>query len=216
MTDNELKEFTTTHKSNWTRMLKSRHPDLFEIVDKAPGKKYGEKLFNYLNKNAKIQECPTCGSECKWYTNGYSEFCSHKCAGPSATQKWENTMMEKYGTTGTLSVPEYAEKFRSTSLEKYGTVHPSKSDCVQNKLKQTMMEQYGVEYLTQSTTVKKRIKETLQDKYGVSNVSQLDEVKQKRKRTMEKTGSTVDGKMSDSIKYKIRSTNLQRGRDRSL
>lgn len=112
-------------------------------------------------------------------------------------QKWENTMMIKYGVKTYTQTPEYHERFKKHCLEKYGVDNPFKSENIKEKIKSTKLEKYGVEHHCQNDEWKKRQKQRNIEKYGVEAITQLDSVKVKTKqRNIEKYG--VDNPMKNA------------------
>lgn len=62
-----------------------------------------------------------------------------------AQEKFEATMIKKYGCRRPIQNKETKEKIKNTMMEKYGAPSPLESEIVQKKITSTMVERYGVE-----------------------------------------------------------------------
>lgn len=109
--------------------------------------------------------------------------CSARKGTLGAKEKYESTMMERYGTPNPNQVPGIKEKIKKTSLERYGEGGSTA------KARAAFMEKYGVANPGELTSVKEQIKETNQERYGVDNVNQLPENRNRlRDKIQKKTG----------------------------
>lgn len=96
--------------------------------------------------------------------------------------KANKTKLKKYGGY-------FTEKYKETMLNKYGVEHPAQNKEIHEKIKKTNIEKYGVEYPAQSSVIKEKIINTNIKKYGVKYASQLEAIKEKQKKTcLEKYG----------------------------
>ena len=148
---------------------------------------FTEKIYCYLNNVSERPVCKTCGNNVKFISvsKGYAQYCSKKCSanGEESREKMKQTLLEKYGVTNNLHIPEVEKKIRENNLKKYGYENPAKSDIVKNKRKNTCLEKYGVGCSFQDETVKAKCKETMLEKYGAIHPLSNKDLLEKSKRT---------------------------------
>jgi hypothetical protein len=108
-------------------------------------------------------------------------------------EKWNKTMMERYGTTSLMGLDFVKEKQRKTLLKKYGVEHPKQSEEIKAKERQRNIEKYGVDNPVKLQPVKDKIKATCLEKYGVEYSLSAKEVRAKITNTL-----TLNGKVPTS------------------
>lgn len=119
--------------------------------------------------------------------------------------KIENTFKEKY--SGHPMKQSYIkDKFQNTMMKRYGVTYPLQSDRLKSKMEATMIRRYGVSHALNNTELLDKVKKTNLDKFGVEYPAKSDEIKAKMKETsIERYG--VDNykylQMTDSSKYKL-------------
>lgn len=96
-----------------------------------------------------ITHCPSCihcGNKLryKFSRKYFGEFCSAKCAGPSANARGRKTMAARYGDATPLNVPHIKEKHQETLMQKYGTASFTTTTAFKEKTKLTLQQKYGV------------------------------------------------------------------------
>lgn len=98
---------------------------------------------------------------------------------PVTKEKIHKTMLDRFGTTKVMSVPEILEKAKLTNIERYGDTTPARSPEVIAKRENTMLQKYGVKYLLQDEKIRdsvlKKLRESMQSRFGVDNPSQVPE-----------------------------------------
>jgi len=91
-------------------------------------------------------------------------------------EKRKATMLERYGTEASLTVPEFQKKKSNTMHERFGVAHALQNDLVKEKLKATCLDRYGIENPLLDVKIQQRAKDTLFNRYGVTNPSQSKEL----------------------------------------
>lgn len=175
-THNEIKQ---NQRFQYGAYLKKCYPEFFDFLLSEYITKYNitqsEALYWYFNDITEHPKCKTCGSavQYKTFANGYRDFCSRSCLSKSNTQK----ILDKYGTTCTLTLPEVKEKTIQTFEKHYGkgVTHNWKAKEVQETCKNTCIELYGKNYLSQNQI---KAKETCLKQYGNANYRNTDKIKQ--------------------------------------
>ena len=107
-----------------------------------------------VGSHAKVlTQCDYCGTIKENTYKDYLKRHDNKlgdCCPKCRKIKWENTMLEKYGTTASFDIPGVKEKVVRTNQIKYGCDWQMQSILVQEKSKETMKEKYGVEHALQN------------------------------------------------------------------
>ena len=104
-------------------------------------------------------------------------------------ERFEATMVEKYGAKSAVNVPELAQKIKDTNMERYGVEHGPQIPGVFNEVREQYQKTYGVDHWTQLPSVQKKRRETSKEIYGVEHAIQSEEVVEKRrKNNLEKYG----------------------------
>ena len=162
-----------------THLLKKCYPEFFDFLLSEYITKYNitqsEALYWYFNNISEYPVCKICGNKVQYKTfaNGYRDFCSRSCLSKSNSLK----ILDKYGTTCTLTLPEVKEKTIQT-LEKHygkGVTHNWKSKEVQETCKNTCINLYGEDYARQNQI---KAKETCLERYGNENYRNIEKIKQ--------------------------------------
>ena len=105
--------------------------------------------------------------------NGIKKDC---CSKPECTtQKAQEALVSKYGTSNIREIPEVNEKIKMTNIEKYGCENPFGNKDVQNKIKYYYMQNYGVTHNMQLNECVQKAKNTSIERYGVDNYSKTKE-----------------------------------------
>lgn len=108
-THNEIKQ---NQRLQYGTYLKKCYPEFFDFLLSEYITKHNitqsEALYWYFNNISEHPICKTCENKVQYKTfaNGYRDFCSRSCLSKSNTQK----ILDKYGTTCTLTLPEVKEK----------------------------------------------------------------------------------------------------------
>jgi len=190
-----------------------------------------ELLYCLYYKIENRPNCIVCGGEITFenFSTGYHRFCSTKCSvsNPKVKEKYQKTMIEKYGTDNPLESPILSEKRRNTCLERYGVEHYSQTEEYLQKIHSTNLKNFGVECAAKSPIIKEKTKQTCLSrfgsisnlatkkhkelskqkclkKYGVENFSQAEECKKKYRETCIKRYGVKNVSNLPEIKDKIR------------
>ena len=97
--------------------------------------------------------------------------------------KFQNTMMKRYGVTSALQSDRLKSKMEATMIRRYGVSHALNDTELLDKVKKTNLDKFGVEYPAKSNEIRAKMKETSIERYGVDNYKYLQ--------------------MTDSSKYKL-------------
>ena len=179
------------------RVLRAHWPEFYKyLCDTYPGIRTSEQLYRYFY--GEPGKC-VCGKPVKYvnFTQGYTKYCSCKCAAKDNQPKREQTNLKKYGTRYLLMDKEvrrramesiWSEKAinvrRETNLKKYGATNVFRNEKIKEKSRQTLLGKYGVDNVFKSKQVQERIVQTNLRKYGTGTPSKTDSVKQKIRQTM--------------------------------
>lgn len=149
----------------------------------------------FENKQPEHRYCPICHAEIHADIHGYQKTCGAKDCHYTQVQKTlQNTNIEKYGVSCTLSVPEVQSKIKQTKLKLYGScnnynrlhdglIQKYGVDCtwkipgVNEKSKSSMLEHLGYEYALSSPDIRKRAKNTKMLKYGDENYCNFEKIR---------------------------------------
>ena len=122
---------------------------------------FAEMIYLFYHELEKPPVCRMCGNKTKFlgYTNGYREFCSHKCADSckDVQERKKQTSLKNFGTTVPMHCKEVLEKQKRTCQERYGVDNAFQSKELMSKARKTCIEKYGTEYANQSEDVKEKI-----------------------------------------------------------
>lgn len=151
-------------------------------IEKRPVCEACGKPVSFIGKQSKEKSGKT--------KNGYLTFCCRKCSNNDAgvkakvkdtftkqygekrrgpREKFEKTMISKYGVKNALQNEELLKKAKSTINEHYGVSSPAKSCVVKEKMAKTNIEKYGYIAPACSKQVSDKIKQTNIAKYGADS-----------------------------------------------
>ena len=108
-----LKTIVKKCQSNFWKIIKYQHPNLFSAIVLIEGNSFSEKVYKFINDIKETEKCEFCGDNPKKFlsiNNGYSKVCCRTCNsklhlksaievanGEEAREKRKNTLLEKYG-----------------------------------------------------------------------------------------------------------------------
>lgn len=142
---------------------------------------YYVEINSYIN--IKVEELPTgsglkikvkcdyCGKE---FNKAYRRYLKTKdklCCDKCKTQKFQETIIEKYGVDCTLKIPEIAEKVKASNLEKFGCECVLSNEGIREKCRKTMYNRYSVYYSFQYKEFYEKANATMKMKYGKGVIS---------------------------------------------
>ncbi len=165
------------------RHIKTKCPQLYQYIQKhtsflPQSATLSERIYNIINNILLPSKC-SCGNLLKFksFTDGYSKFCSSKCANtsPITRQKIKNTCKLKYKVENVSSSIKVKEKIKQTMLKKYGI-----DNIFKNKkyIQEKTIEKLGVKHCMQNETIKQKQHNTMLNKYGVLFPFQIKAIKQ--------------------------------------
>ena len=131
-------------------------------------------------------------------------------------ERTRNTCLERYNGIG-LASQELTEKYNETMLLKYGHTNPSQIKEIQEKTKQTNIEKYGAENVYASEYGKQKIKETNLERYNetswtkskegrefLKNLTNSQEYKDKQYDTKKKNNSFNTSKIENKLELELK------------
>lgn len=131
-------------------------------------------------------------------------------------ERIRNACLEKYNGIGFAS-QELTQKYNETMLLKYGHTNPSQVKEIQEKTKQTNTEKYGAENVYASDLIIQKIKETNIDRYGetswtkskegrefLKNLTNSEDFKNKQHETKKKNNSFNTSKIENKLELLLR------------
>ena len=174
-----LEQIIQNQRLQYSNELKKYYPEFFDFLFTEYITKFeisqSEALYWYFNNLSEHPTCKICSSKVQYKTfaKGYRDFCCRSCLSKSNSLK----ILDKYGTTCTLTLPEVKQKTVKTLEEHYGkgVKHNWSSKEVQNKCKQTCIELYGEDYEIKN---RQKAKQTCFERYGDENYRNIDKAKQ--------------------------------------
>ena len=170
----------------WNSKIYKHYVDLGYIYTKMNDEfeVYIDDLTPYSRAKIKCN-CDYCHDdyETTWWSynkgkkNGIKKDC---CSKPECiTQKAQEALVSKYGTSNIREIPEVNEKIKMTNIEKYGCENPFGNKEVQNKIKHYYMQNYGVTHNMQLNECVQKAKNTSIERYGVDNYSKTKEYRER-------------------------------------
>lgn len=131
-------------------------------------------------------------------------------------ERTRSTCLERYNGIG-LASQELTEKYNETMLLKYGHTNPSQVKEIQEKTKQTNIKKYGAENVYASEYIKEKIKETNLERYNetswtkskegrefLKNFTNSQEYKDKQHNTKKKNNSFNTSKIENKLELLLR------------
>lgn len=191
--------------------------------------KYTESLFeslfcikNNIDRDKKI--CPICGKGILKFNgnernNYFIKGCCTECIYKLRNQEYEQTSLQKYGTSHPRKNKEKNNQInklrKENNLKKYGVEEYMQTPEAKQKMEETSIKKYGVKYLFQAKEIKEKIRQTCLQKYGTDWTAQADIVKQHQKETLlKKYGVTNSYCIPDVLKsFQERKEEIQNKRD---
>ena len=171
-------EFIKREASNiWDYMWK-RFDDIDEITTVA------ELVYRMKHKIEVLPKCPVCGNRIPFNSDYSATFCSKKCKmSEGGIDIWQNkfneTMLDRYGTTIAFHNEELLEKMKQTTFEHYGVRCIFASDECKEQRDETMMEKYGCTVPYNIEEVREKMRQTNLERYGTEYPQQNEEIKKK-------------------------------------
>lgn len=203
------------------RMIKARHPQLFDWVHATitldiP---FNEKVYLIRYDQTQPPACLECGAPVKFINqkDGYAKYCCKSCADKSEISKHlrRETNIQRYGgpvPQCSVSVKEKTKKtqrnssayknrvkkIKSTNRIKYGVNFPLQNEMIRERAHQSIIEGGG--YTMCREDLRKKVHDTMLERYGVKSIFQ-------DKKRMADIRSKYD---YDLIQKKMRKTSMER------
>lgn len=213
------------HISTTHGMSKQKYYDKFLKRDKNEGKclECGKETgFVTLVKGYRIFCSRQCLNKSQYHIKHYIEtytknYIDNEENRKELNERTRNTCLEKYNGIGFAS-KELTEKYNETMLLKYGHTNPSQVKEIKEKTKQTNIEKYGAENVYASETIKEKIKETNLQRYNetswtkskegrefLKNLTNSEDFKNKQHETKKKNNSFKTSKIEKELESKLKS-----------
>lgn len=167
--------------------FKKNHPDLyqeflnFEFSEDLSNASFVQKLFHFLqDDHGNLGICVECGKRCmfKYFgIDGYSKFCSNKCANRNeeCNQKRKETCIKHFGGFG-LESDIIMERFKQTMKKRHGAEYSGWCEKIRDKINKSNFENNdGIGFASKKVreTFLKNIKEKRGD--GWQSRSQIED-----------------------------------------
>ena len=149
-----------------------------------------EKLMRYIVEEA--------GALCK------------KCGTKHMVETQQKSMMDSYGASHPMLIPEFKKKQEETMIANYGVSHNSYNPDTIQKRKDTMLEHFGVEHHFQLPEKIEERREKCRQKFGVDHHLQRDEILEKQRQTNIEIRGVKYSLQCEDVKAKGIATNLEK------
>lgn len=147
-----------------------------------------EKEFNeqYKNKESKLcVKCKNCLND-KYYVRMAELKTNLGCDKCCSTIR-SNTMMNKYGVSNAMNVPEFREKQKQSVFKNFGVYYPQQSEQVRNKTTKTSLKKYGAIRAFAREEVYKKIRSIHKENHGCEYPFQNKDIQKKCEESCIKT-----------------------------
>ena len=204
------------------KYIKKYHGDIYrEILDfnslNINCINFSQMIYNYVY-DIKDHPLCRCGKKLKYkyFTNGYGDYCSKKCAMSDEkiikkrNENSKKTCLEKWGVDNVSQIDSVKLKIKQTCLEKYGKTNYTQTDEFKNSLKKHNLEKYGKDYYFQTDDYKEKVKKYSMEKYGLNHYVKSNDVKSKKNITCLERYGDINPICSDIVKEKSLKTNLEK------
>jgi len=122
------------------------------------------------------------------------------------TQK--KSMIDTYGASHPMLIPEFKKKQEETMIANYGVSHNSHNPDTIQKRKDTLVEHFGVAHHLQLPEKVEERRETCRKKFGVDHHLQRDDILAKQRQTNLERRGVEYSLQSEEVKAKAIATNL--------
>lgn len=167
--------------------------------------------YDKITRDTPITFICKCGSESKKIMRAIIDNAGALCKSCSMTHMVEtqqNTMIEIYGESNPMLVPEFKKKMEDTMMATYGVSHNSLNPDTVQRRKDTLFENWGVPHHFQLPEKIQERRQNCLDKFGVPHHLQRDDILAKQRATnMERRGVEY-ALQSEDCKAKAIVTNL--------
>ena len=125
--------------------VRKRFPDEYPNILQYSGKKWAEKLYNYLY-GCPEHNCAVCGKPTNFrsFIEGYSQTCSPRCGWHYGIEKAQETIRDKYGVDNISQLDSIKQKKKQTMIDNYGSLDEAYNQR-NEKSRQTKFERYADE-----------------------------------------------------------------------
>jgi hypothetical protein len=131
-----------------------------------------------------------------------------RCSMKHMVETQQHTMVELYGASHPMLVPEFKKKQEDTMIATYGVAHNSNNPDTVQKRKNTIKEHFGVAHHLQLPEKVEERRETCRQKYGVDHHLQRDDILEKQRNTNRNKRGVNYSLQCPEVKAKGVATNL--------
>ena len=182
---------------------------LDSIIDRDNAALVGE--YSKVNRDTSIIYKCCCGNEhtkkVRYIVDEGGALCM-PCGKLAMVERQQKTMLDIYGATHPMHVPEFKKKQEDTMISKYGVSHNSLNPDTIQKRKDTLIEHFGVAHHFQlPENIEERRQNCIQ-KFGVKHHLQRDDVLEKQRQTNREKRGVDYSLQSPEVRAKGIATNL--------
>lgn len=130
------------------------------------------------------------------------------CGTKHMVETQKKSMMDTYGASHPMFVPEFKKKQEESMIATYGVSHNSHNPDTIQKRKDTLIEHFGVAHHFQLPEKIEERRENCRKKFGVDHHLQRDDILEKQRQTNIERRGVEYSLQSDDVKAKSVATNL--------
>ena len=130
------------------------------------------------------------------------------CGMKHMVETLNKSMIDTYGVSNPMLVPEFKKKQEETMIANYGVSHNSHNPDTIQKRKDTLIEHFGVAHHFQLPEKIEERRENCRQKFGVDHHLQRDDILEKQRQTNLERRGVEYALQSEEVKAKSIATNL--------
>lgn len=182
---------------------------LDEILQRDSATLIGE--YDKITRDIPITYNCKCGSQftknMRYLVEEAGALCK-ECSMKHMVKTQKNTMVDIYGVSHPMLVPEFKKKQEDTMIARHGVSHNSYNPETVQKRKDSILENFGVAHHLQLPEKIEERRETCRKKYGVDHHLQLDNILEKQRQTNRDKRGVDYSLQSPEVRAKGIATNL--------
>jgi hypothetical protein len=182
---------------------------LDKIIERDGATLIGE--YSKINRNISIKYKCKCGEEyqkmMRYIVEEAGALCK-KCGMHHMVETQKKSMLDTYGVSHPMLVPEFKKKQEETMIANYGVSHNSHNPNTIQKRKDTILEHFGVAHHFQVPEKIEERRENCRIKFGVDHHLQRDDILAKQRQTNLERRGVEYSLQSEEVKAKGVATNL--------
>lgn len=167
--------------------------------------------YDKINRDAYIKYICRCGVEytkmMRYIVEEAGALCKD-CGMRHMIETQKKTMIDTYGVSHPMHVPEFKKKQEETMIANYGVSHNSHNPDTIQKRKDTLIEHFGVAHHFQLPEKIEERRENCRKKFGVDHHLQRDDILAKQRQTNLERRGVEYSLQSEEVRAKGVATNL--------